>query len=174
MTFGKFPIRAALVASLFLAAGASSGAQARETVAFEKPGYAPGTIVVSTKERRLYLVLGQGKALRYPVAVGRNGKQWQGTVRIDGKYVRPAWSPPDEVRRDNPKLPDVIPGGTPENPMGERAMTLSGGGQYAIHGTNRPKSIGTFASYGCVRMHNDDIIDLFGRVGIGTPVVMLP
>ncbi|QFR33391.1 L,D-transpeptidase [Ancylobacter sp. TS-1] len=174
MTVRKFSILAALAASFFLTAGAPEGAQARETVAFEKPGYAPGTIVVSTKERRLYLVLGQGKALRYPVAVGRNGKQWRGTVRIDGKYVRPAWSPPEEIRRDNPKLPNVIPGGTPENPMGERAMTLSGGGQYAIHGTNRPKSIGTFASYGCVRMHNDDIIDLFGRVGIGTPVVMLP
>ncbi|WP_425531975.1 L,D-transpeptidase [Ancylobacter koreensis] len=171
----KFSMLAALAASLFLAAsGAAPEALARETVAFEKPGYAPGTIVVSTRERRLYLVLGEGKALRYPVAVGRQGKQWQGTVRIDGKYVRPAWSPPEEIRRDNPKLPDVIPGGTPENPMGERAMTLSGGGQYAIHGTNRPKSIGTYASYGCVRMHNDDIIDLFGRVGVGTPVVMLP
>lgn len=147
---------------------------ARETVSFDKPGYGPGTIVISTKERRLYLVVGSGKAIRYPVAVGRRGKQWQGQARINGKYVRPAWSPPAEIKRDNPKLPEVIAGGSPENPMGARAMTLSGGGQYAIHGTNRPKSIGTFASYGCVRMHNDDIIDLFGRVGIGTPVVMLP
>lgn len=148
--------------------------QARETVPFDKPEYRPGTIVVSTKERRLYLVLGQGQALRYPVAVGKRGKQWQGQARIERKYVEPAWSPPDEIKRDNPKLPAVIAGGAPDNPMGARAMTLTGGGQYAIHGTNRPRSIGTFASYGCVRMHNDDIIDLYGRVGVGTPVVMLP
>jgi lipoprotein-anchoring transpeptidase ErfK/SrfK len=160
----------ALATQLFPLASAS----AREAVAFDKPGVSPGTIVVSARERRLYLVTGPGKAIRYPVAVGRRGKQWQGKVRISGKYVEPAWSPPDEIKRDNPKLPDVIPGGTRANPMGARAMTLSGGGQYAIHGTNQPRSIGTFASYGCVRMYNDDIIDLYGRVGIGTPVVMLP
>ncbi|ADH90440.1 ErfK/YbiS/YcfS/YnhG family protein [Ancylobacter novellus DSM 506] len=160
----------ALATQLFPLASAS----AREAVAFDKPGVRPGTIVVSARERRLYLVTGPGKAIRYPVAVGRRGKQWQGQVRISGKYVEPAWSPPAEIKRDNPKLPDVIPGGTRANPMGARAMTLSGGGQYAIHGTNQPRSIGTFASYGCVRMYNDDIIDLYGRVGIGTPVVMLP
>jgi len=148
-------------------------ASARETVAFNET-VRPGTIVVKTKERRLYLVVSQGQAIRYPVAVGRAGKQWQGETRINAKYVEPAWSPPDEVKRDNPKLPDVIPGGTSANPMGARAMTLSGGGQYAIHGTNNPKSIGTFASYGCVRMLNDDIVDLYGRVGVGTQVVMAP
>ena len=160
----------ALATQLCLLAPAS----ARETVPFDKPGLRPGTIVVSAKERRLYLVTGPGQAIRYPVAVGRRGKQWQGEVRISAKYVEPAWTPPDEVKRDNPKLPDVIPGGTAANPMGARAMTLSGGGQYAIHGTNQPKSIGTFASYGCVRMYNEDIIDLYGRVGVGTKVVMLP
>ena len=148
-------------------------ALARETVAFNET-VRPGTIVVKTKERKLYLVVSQGQAIRYPVAVGRRGKQWQGETRIDAKYVEPAWSPPDEVRRDNPKLPNIIPGGTAANPMGARAMTLSGGGQYAIHGTNNPKSIGTFASYGCVRMLNDDIVDLYGRVGVGTQVVMAP
>jgi len=148
-------------------------ASARETVAFNET-VRPGTIVVKTKERRLYLVVSQGQAIRYPVAVGRAGKQWQGETRINAKYVEPAWSPPDEVKRDNPKLPDVIPGGTSANPMGARAMTLSGGGQYAIHGTNNPKSIGTFASYGCVRMLNDDIVDLYSRVGVGTQVVMAP
>ena len=148
-------------------------ASARETVAFNET-VRPGTIVVKTKERRLYLVVSQGQAIRYPVAVGRAGKQWQGETRINAKYVEPAWSPPDEVKRDNPKLPDVIPGGTSANPMGARAMTLSGGGQYAIHGTNNPKSIGTFASYGCVRMLNADIVDLYGRVGVGTQVVMAP
>jgi len=148
-------------------------ASARETVAFNET-VRPGTIVVKTKERKLYLVVAQGQAIRYPVAVGRAGKQWQGQTRINAKYVEPAWSPPDEVRRDNPKLPDIIPGGTAANPMGARAMTLSGGGQYAIHGTNNPKSIGTFASYGCVRMLNADIVDLYGRVGVGTQVVMAP
>lgn len=162
-----------LLAAAVLALGASA-ASARETVPFDKPEYRPGTIVVSTKERRLYLVIGEGRAIRYPVAVGRRGKQWQGQARIERKYVKPAWSPPDEIKRDNPKLPAVIPGGAPENPMGVRAMTLTGGGQYAIHGTNKPSSIGTFASYGCVRMFNDDIVDLYERVGVGTPVVMLP
>ncbi len=94
-----------------------------------------------------------------------------GSARIDGKYVQPAWSPPDEVRRDNPRLPDVIPGGTPGNPMGARALTLDRD-QYAIHGTNRPDSIGTSASYGCIRMHNRDVVDLFDRVSVGTTVVV--
>ena len=91
---------------------------------------------------------------------------------MNGKYVQPAWTPPAEVKADNPKLPDVIPGGAPNNPMGVAAMTLSGG-EYAIHGTNRPESIGTFASYGCIRMLNQDITDLFGRVSVGTDVVVL-
>ena len=81
-----------------------------------------------------------GEAIRYPVGVGRAGMQWSGTAFIDGKYVKPAWSPPASIRRDHPKLPDVIPGGSPHNPMGVAAMTLSGGGQYAIHGTNQPGS----------------------------------
>jgi lipoprotein-anchoring transpeptidase ErfK/SrfK len=104
--------------------------------------------------------------------VGKPGKQWFGTKAIDGKYVQPAWSPPSEVKRDNPRLPNVIPGGAPNNPMGVAALTLSGG-EYAIHGTNRPNSIGTYASYGCIRMYNPDIADLFGRVSVGTPVVVM-
>ena len=90
---------------------------------------------------------------------------------VDGKHVRPAWSPPAEVKRNNPRLPNVIAGGSPSNPMGVAALTLSGG-EYAIHGTNRPGSIGTYASYGCIRMHNHDIADLFERVSVGTPVVV--
>jgi lipoprotein-anchoring transpeptidase ErfK/SrfK len=149
----------------------SGAAAARETVPFQG-GVEPGTIVVKTAERRLYLVVGEGRAVRYPVAVGRPSKQWFGRAAVNGKYVRPAWSPPEELRRDNPNLPDVIPGGAPNNPMGVAAMTLSGG-EYAIHGTNKPSSIGTFASYGCIRMHNKDIADLFERVGVGTPVVVM-
>jgi lipoprotein-anchoring transpeptidase ErfK/SrfK len=133
----------------------------------------PGTIVIRTGERRLYYVRGDGTALRYRVAVGRPGKQWFGEARIDGKYVRPAWSPPEDVRRDNPRLPDVIPGGSPGNPMGARALTLDLD-EYAIHGTNRPGSIGTFASYGCIRMLNEDIVDLYEQVHVGTRVVVTP
>jgi lipoprotein-anchoring transpeptidase ErfK/SrfK len=135
-------------------------------------GEAPaGTIVVRTNERRLYLVLGQGRALTYPVGVGRAGRQWSGRATIDGKHVQPAWSPPPDIAREHPRLARVIPGGSPANPMGVAAMTLSGG-DYAIHGTNNPGSIGGFVSYGCIRMYNQDITDLFGRVNVGTPVIV--
>jgi lipoprotein-anchoring transpeptidase ErfK/SrfK len=152
---------------LVLAAASINHASAREIVPFA--GYQPGTVVVKTAERKLYLVLGAGSALRYPVGVGRAGKAWSGETVIDGKYIRPAWSPPSEVRRDNPRLPDIIPGGSPRNPMGTAAMTLHGD-EYAIHGTNDPASIGHFVSYGCIRMYNQDIVDLFGRVDVGTRV----
>jgi lipoprotein-anchoring transpeptidase ErfK/SrfK len=149
---------------------ALSSAQARDIVPFVE-AVAPGTIVVRTAERRLYFVRGDGTATRYRVAVGKPSKQWFGEARIDGKHVRPAWGPPAEVKRDNPRLPDVIPGGAPSNPMGARALTLDRD-EYAIHGTNRPASIGTFASYGCIRMLNEDIVDLFEQVNIGTLVVV--
>jgi lipoprotein-anchoring transpeptidase ErfK/SrfK len=148
---------------------ATAPATARETVAIS--GYSPGTIIVRTNQRALYYVIDSGHALRYPVGVGRAGKQWSGTSYINGKYVNPAWSPPADVRRDKPNLPAVIPGGSPHNPMGVAAMTLSGG-EYAIHGTNQPGSIGGFVSYGCIRMYNADITDLFARVGYGTTVVV--
>jgi lipoprotein-anchoring transpeptidase ErfK/SrfK len=148
----------------------ATGASAREIVPFEGR-VSPGTIVIKTGERRLYYVRGDGTALRYRVAVGKPGKQWFGEAQIDGKYVQPAWSPPAEVKRDNPRLPDVIPGGAPNNPMGARALTLNLD-EYAIHGTNRPGSIGTFASYGCIRMLNEDIVELFEQVAVGTRVVV--
>jgi lipoprotein-anchoring transpeptidase ErfK/SrfK len=149
---------------------ASSPATAREIVHFRAEA-AAGTIVVRTNERRLYYVLGDGRAIRYPVGVGRTGKQWSGVTSIDGKHLQPAWSPPADVRRDKPLLPHVIPGGSPRNPMGAAALTLSGG-TYAIHGTNLPGSIGGFVSYGCIRMYNHDVVDLYGRVSVGTPVVV--
>lgn len=145
-------------------------ASAREMVAFHGEA-APGTIVVRTKERRLYFVLGDGRAIRYPVGVGRAGQQWSGRAVIDGKYIRPDWAPPPEIARDNPSLPEVIRGDSPRNPMGAAAMTLSGG-DYAIHGTNNPRSIGGFVSYGCIRMYNRDIMDLYRRVAIGTSVIV--
>jgi lipoprotein-anchoring transpeptidase ErfK/SrfK len=128
--------------------------------------------VVRTVERKLYYILSDGQAIRYPVGVGRYGKQWHGRAQIEGKHVHPAWSPPDNVLRDNPRLPAIYPGGSPDNPMGPRALTLSGGDGYAIHGTNRPQSIGTFASYGCIRMFNEDILDLYARVNVGTEVIV--
>ena len=131
----------------------------------------PVTILIRTAERRLYFVRGDGTAMRYPIAVGKPGKQSFGEPRIDGKYVKPAWAPPVEVKRDNPRLPNVIPGGAPNNPMGVRALTLDRD-EYAIHGTNRPNSIGSFASYGCIRMLNADILDLYDQVAVGTRVVV--
>lgn len=159
------------VAAMMVLLAALSPARAGQMA--ELSAYQPGTIVVSQHERRLYLIQDDGTALRYPVAVGKFGKQWRGTAVVDGKYVEPAWAPPPEVKRAEPWLPNYIPGGSPRNPMGARALTLSGD-QYAIHGTNRPGSIGSFASFGCIRMFNRDIIDLYERVPVGTPVVLLP
>ena len=127
------------------------------------------TIVVKTNERRLYLILDSGHAMRYPVGVGKSGKQWAGTTRIDGKYRNPAWSPPAEVKRDKPSIPNVIAGGSPANPMGVAAMTLAGG-EYAIHGTNATFGIGLRVSSGCVRLRADDIKYLFDHVPVGTRV----
>ena len=143
---------------------------APDTVRFETTAR-PGTVVVDTSERRLYLVLPHGQALRYVVGVGRQGKQWSGNSTIAAKYLLPNWAPPAAIRRDKPSLPDVIPGGSSANPMGAAAMTLAGT-DYAIHGTNSPKSIGGFVSYGCIRMYNEDISDLFARVRVGTSVVV--
>jgi lipoprotein-anchoring transpeptidase ErfK/SrfK len=150
----------------------TTAAEARpEMVEMHAAEYSPGTIVVKTNERRLYLILDEEHAMRYPVGVGKAGKQWAGVTRIDGKYRNPAWSPPAEVKHDKPSIPDVIPGGSPRNPMGVAAMTLAGG-EYAIHGTNVPNSVGGFVSYGCIRMLNQDITDLYERVSVGTRVVV--
>jgi lipoprotein-anchoring transpeptidase ErfK/SrfK len=161
---------AALAASFF--ALTPRPASARGNLVAMKGNYAPGTIVIRTSQRRLYLMLGNGEAMSYPVGVGRRGMQWSGTVQVDGKYVAPAWAPPASIKRENPRLPSMIPGGSPHNPMGVAALTLSGGGQYAIHGTNQPNLVGGFVSHGCIRMYNADITDLYSRVGVGTPVVV--
>jgi lipoprotein-anchoring transpeptidase ErfK/SrfK len=159
---------AAAAAALVLTATAA--AQAREIIGFSG-SYSSGTVVVKTSERSLYYVLGNGKAVRYPVGVGMAGKQWTGTSMITGMHLKPAWSPPAEVKRDKPSIPNLIAGGSPRNPMGAAALTLSGG-QYAIHGTNVPDSIGGFVSYGCIRMYNADVLDLYSRVNFGTTVVV--
>ena len=129
----------------------------------------PGSIIVDTPARRLYFILGDGKAVRYSVGVGRAGLQWAGRSSIEGRFSEPNWVPPAAIRLAQPELPAMIRGGAPGNPMGAAAMTLAGG-NYAIHGTNNPASIGGFVSYGCIRMTNEDILDLMARVHIGTVV----
>jgi lipoprotein-anchoring transpeptidase ErfK/SrfK len=157
----------ALVAILSLPS--LSYADASDVVEFS--GFTPGTIVVKTSERRLYFVLDNARAMRFPVGVGKAGMTWTGRARVEGKYIRPAWAAPKSIRRENSRLPRVIPGGAPNNPMGEAALTLRGG-EYAIHGTNRPSSIGGFVSHGCIRMYNEDIRELYRLVRVGTPVIV--
>ena len=169
---GKILFSAALAAVVGWFAVAPSAAQAHGDLVTVRDSYLPGTIVIRTNERALYYFVGPGQALRYPVGVGRLGMQWSGTAFIDGKYIRPAWEAPESIRKDYSRLPEVVPGGSPQNPMGVAAMTLSGGGQYAIHGTNNEGSIGKFVSHGCIRMHNADITDLYNRVSVGTRVVV--
>ena len=131
----------------------------------------PGTIVIQSEERRLYLITGKDQARKYPVGVGRSGKQWFGTTRIASKHIKPAWKPPVSLR--GKRSPDFyIEGGSPKNPMGAAALVLVDS-ELAIHGTNNPGSIGGLVSAGCIRMHNKDIMDLYGRVQVGTRVVFV-
>ncbi|QRE73604.1 L,D-transpeptidase [Methylobacterium aquaticum] len=141
----------------------------RETVAYSGP-YGAGTIVVSTAERRLYYVLGNGQALRYGVGVGRPGFTWNGVQTISMKREWPDWRPPAQMIRRRPDLPRYMKGG-PENPLGARAMYL-GGSLYRIHGSNEPETIGTAVSSGCIRMTNDDVMDLYTRAKVGTKVIV--
>jgi lipoprotein-anchoring transpeptidase ErfK/SrfK len=158
-----------IVLSVAFLAAVAAHAATHEIVPIS--GFQPGTIVVKTGERRLYYVIDGGHALRFPVGVGKAGMTWTGAARVEGKYVRPAWEAPDSIRRENPRLPKVIPGGAPNNPMGDAALTLRGG-EYAIHGTNRPQTIGGFVSHGCIRMYNNDIRELYSMVAVGTPVIV--
>ena len=131
----------------------------------------PGTIVIDTHERLLYLVESEGKAIRYGIGVGRPGFAWSGVKEISMKREWPDWTPPDEMLRRRPDLPRYMPGG-PENPLGARALYL-GSSLYRIHGSNEPWTIGTEVSSGCIRMRNEDVIDLYGRVKVGTKVVVI-
>jgi len=161
---------AALLVAFVLAAATAQAVQARGIVGFSG-NYSAGTVVVRTNERSLYYVLGGGKAIRYPVGVGRAGRQWAGTTFVNGKDLRPAWAPPAVVRRDKPNLPLVVPAGAPNNPLGAAVIFLAGR-EAAIHGTNNPGSIGGAVSYGCIRMFNADLLDLYDRVGFGTTVIV--
>jgi lipoprotein-anchoring transpeptidase ErfK/SrfK len=141
----------------------------RTTVNFGSE-YAPGTIVVNTAERRLYLVLPNGQALRYGIGVGRDGFRWGGVHRISAKKEWPSWTPPSQMLARRPDLPRHMAGGI-ENPLGARAMYL-GSTLYRIHGSNEPETIGQAVSSGCFRMTNDDVKDLYDRVSVGTTVVV--
>jgi lipoprotein-anchoring transpeptidase ErfK/SrfK len=141
----------------------------RTTVSFNA-GYAPGTIYINTAERRLYLVLGNGQAIRYGIGVGRDGFRWGGTHRISAKKEWPSWTPPAQMLRRRPDLPRHMSGGI-DNPLGARAMYL-GSTLYRIHGSNEPETIGQAVSSGCFRMTNEDVTDLYSRVRIGTPVIV--
>lgn len=149
-------------------------AQWRRTPVSYRSGQQPGTIVIDASERYLYLITGPTTALRYGVAVGREGFEWEGAMKVTKKVEWPDWRPPkDMIEREKKKgkvLPAVVPGG-PGNPLGARALYL-GRSEYRIHGTNAPKSIGQAASSGCIRMLNEHVIDLYNRVPIGTRVIV--
>ncbi|PLX39636.1 MAG: L,D-transpeptidase [Hyphomicrobiales bacterium] len=142
----------------------------RQTVSYDGR-YSPGTIIVNTKERRLYYVMERGKALKYGIGVGRPGFQWSGTHRVSRKAEWPGWTPPPAMRKRQPGLPHYMEGG-PNNPLGARAMYI-GSTIYRIHGSNEPWTIGTAVSSGCIRMANDDVIDLYKRVEVGAKVVVV-
>jgi len=133
---------------------------------------APGTVIIDTGNTTLYYVLGQGRAIRYGVGVGREGFTWSGVQTITNKAEWPDWHPPAQMIARQPYLPRFMAGG-PGNPLGARAMYL-GSSDYRIHGTNDPTTIGKFVSSGCIRLTNEDVTDLFGRVSVGTKVVVLP
>jgi lipoprotein-anchoring transpeptidase ErfK/SrfK len=141
----------------------------RQTVSFAS-NYPPGTILINTAERRLYLVLQNGQALRYGIGVGRDGFRWSGVHRISAKKEWPGWTPPSQMLARRPDLPRHMSGGI-DNPLGARAMYL-GSTLYRIHGSNEPETIGQAVSSGCFRMTNDDVTDLYSRVSIGTTVIV--
>ncbi len=142
----------------------------RQTVDYDG-GEKPGTIIIDTPKRFLYLVQEDGRALRYGIGVGRPGFTWAGVKHVSQKREWPDWRPPDEMLRRRPDLPRYMAGG-PDNPLGARAMYL-GNTLYRIHGSNEPWTIGTQVSSGCIRMRNEDVMDLYERVKVGTKVVVI-
>jgi lipoprotein-anchoring transpeptidase ErfK/SrfK len=142
-----------------------------QVVSWKHPEYKKGTVVISTTKRRLYYVLGHGHAIEYGVGVGREGFTWSGTKTISSKREWPDWRPPPQMLKRRPDLPRHMAGGM-ENPLGARALYL-GSSEYRIHGSNEPDTIGAAVSSGCIRMTNRDVVDLYGRVKVGTKVVVL-
>jgi lipoprotein-anchoring transpeptidase ErfK/SrfK len=142
----------------------------RQVVAYEG-AEKPGTVIIDTPRRFLYLVQDGGRAVRYGIGVGRPGFTWAGVKEVSAKREWPDWTPPEEMLKRKPDLPHHMAGG-PENPLGARALYL-GSSLYRIHGSNEPWTIGTAVSSGCIRMRNDDVIDLYERVHVGTKVVVI-
>jgi lipoprotein-anchoring transpeptidase ErfK/SrfK len=163
-----FDMRDVMGGGSFFGLGRSSSAR-REVVSFVSQ-YKPGTIYIDTAERRLYLVLPQGQALRYGIGVGRDGFRWSGVHRISAKKEWPSWTPPSQMLARRPDLPRHMAGGI-DNPLGARAMYL-GSTLYRIHGSNEPDTIGQAVSSGCFRMTNEDVTDLYNRVSVGATVVV--
>jgi lipoprotein-anchoring transpeptidase ErfK/SrfK len=145
------------------------GGVGRTTVSYPN-SHRPGTIVISTRERSLYLVLGNGQALRYGIGVGRDGFTWSGVTTVSAKREWPDWTPPAQMLARRPDLPRHMRGGL-ENPLGARALYL-GSSMYRIHGSNEPETIGTATSSGCFRLTNEDVIDLYNRVRVGATVIV--
>jgi lipoprotein-anchoring transpeptidase ErfK/SrfK len=146
--------------------------QFRRTLVDYRTKEPAGTIIIDTPSTYLYLVLGDGKALRYGIGVGREGFTWSGVERVTRMLEWPDWTPPDEMIVRQPYLPRFMAGGE-TNPLGARALYL-GNTVYRIHGTNQPSTIGTFVSSGCIRLTNEDVMDLYRRVRVGTRVLVLP
>jgi lipoprotein-anchoring transpeptidase ErfK/SrfK len=142
----------------------------REDVSFPA-SVAPRQVIVSFGDRKLYWVYQRGAALAYPIAVPREQSRWSGVTSVSRKAVNPGWTPTAQMRRENPKLPHYVPGGHPQNPLGVRALYL-GASMYRIHGTDAPWTIGTAVSKGCIRMYNEDVLDLYPRVPVGTRVTV--
>jgi lipoprotein-anchoring transpeptidase ErfK/SrfK len=142
----------------------------REIVAFS-PQFAPGEIIVSFGDRRLYYVRRSGEAISYPIAVPREEDRWQGVTTVSEKKVNPPWTPTPAMIAENPRLPRWVPGGHPMNPLGVRALYL-GSSMYRIHGTDAPWTIGTAVSKGCIRLYNQDVLDLYSRTEIGARVTV--
>lgn len=148
--------------------GGQNSVYDRYMVGFSKK-YRPGQIIVSFGDRRLYYITRRGKAISYPIAVPRKQSRWQGVLNVSQKRVNPSWTPTPTMRRENPKLPNFVPGGHPRNPLGVRALYL-GSSLYRIHGTDAPWTIGQNVSKGCIRMHNKHVVELYKRVRVGTRV----
>ena len=165
----RFLLKIILLVILLAGVAAPSAARPSESSSAE---YSIGRIIIKTTERKLLFVKGEKDIIEYKIAVGRQGREWTGSTSISRKVLNPAWAPPPAIRKDNPRLPALVKAG-PKNPLGVAVLVL-GDGKYGIHGTNRPETIGTFASYGCFRMYNKDILDLFGRVAVGTSVTVVP
>lgn len=154
----------------FLWGGSQEWGGSKQNVSFD-PKYTAGQIIVSFGDRRIYLITKAGQAISYPIAVPREQSRWQGTTTVSDKRINPSWRPTPEMIRENPKLPTWVPGGHRMNPLGVRAMYL-GASTYRIHGTDAPWTIGQAVSKGCIRMFNEDVLDLYPRVPVGTKVTV--